>query len=170
MPQGDEKATSNGGVYIDNLFDYAISNNSIPYSYKEWLLAKLRAGEYKGVIVYKLDRWARSSTELILEVNELIGKGIDFFSYSDNLDFSTATGQLHFQILSAFAQFERSLISERTKEGLRRAKMQGKSLGHPVGSKDKKRRKRSGYLLKEASKRQKADNNKGNYNSIEKYL
>src|SRR5690606_23253082 len=101
-----------------------------------------------GVMVYKLDRWARSSRELILEINELITKGITFISYSENLDFSTATGKLHFNILSAFAEFERELIRERTLEGLSRAKQQGKQLGRPKGSKDKKQRSKNGYYLK----------------------
>lgn len=117
------------------------------------LLKKLRLKEYDGVIVYKLDRWARSSTELILEINELIAKGIEFYSYSENLDFTSATGKLHFNILSAFAEFERELIRERTIEGLRRAKMNGKSPGRPKGSKDKTKRKTEGYVLREAKKR-----------------
>ena len=137
---------------------------------KAELLQKLRNGEYEAVLVYKLDRWARSSTELILEVKELLDKGIQFISYSENLDFSTSTGQLHFQILSAFAEFERSLISERTIEGIRRARQSGKTLGRPTGSKDKKKRKRAGYLLREINKRQKADQSKGNYRDINEYL
>jgi len=112
---------------------------------KAQLLTQLRNGDYDGVLVYKLDRWARSSTELILEINELIKKEIDFYSYSENLDFTTATGKLHFTILSAFAEFERELIRERTIEGLRRAKSQGKKPGRPVGSKDKKKRRTEGY-------------------------
>jgi putative DNA-invertase from lambdoid prophage Rac len=95
------------------------------------LLHKLRNGKYDGVLVYKLDRWARSSTELILDINELVKKGITFISYTEKLDFSTSTGRLHFQILSAFAECERALISERTKEGIRRARMKGKTLGRP---------------------------------------
>jgi DNA invertase Pin-like site-specific DNA recombinase len=75
---------------------------------KQELLQKLRAGQYKEVIVFKLDRWARSSQELILEIQELIDKGIRFVSIYDNLDFSTSSGRLHFQILAAFAEFERS--------------------------------------------------------------
>jgi len=96
------------------------------------LLQQLRNNNYDGVLVYKLDRWARSSRELILEIDELINKGIDFYSYSENLDFTTATGKLHFTILSAFAEFESELIRERTIEGLRRAKAQGKKFGRPV--------------------------------------
>ena len=63
---------------------------------KQELLQKIRNGEYKEVIVYKLDRWARSSRELILEIQELTDKGVRFVSLSDNLDFSTSTGRLHF--------------------------------------------------------------------------
>ncbi|MBT7826776.1 MAG: recombinase family protein, partial [Bacteroidetes bacterium] len=53
---------------------------------KQALLQKLRKGDYTSVIVYRLDRWARSSTELLLEINELINKGINFISISENLD------------------------------------------------------------------------------------
>ncbi len=83
---------------------------------KAELLYKLRNRVYDGVLVYKMDHWARSSIELILDINELVKKGIAFISYTENLDFSTSTGRLHVQILSAFAEFERDLISERTKD------------------------------------------------------
>ena len=137
---------------------------------KQELLNKLRNGVYDAVVVYKLDRWARSSTELILETKELLDKGIPFISVSDNLDFSTATGKLHFQILSAFAEFERELIRERTIEGLRRAKSQGKQVGRPKGSKDSKQRRKSGYILREAGKRKAADQLNGINQPITKYI
>jgi DNA invertase Pin-like site-specific DNA recombinase len=164
------------------LIEYAEKNN---YSYdlyeetestrktrpvKQALLGKLRAGAYNSVIIFKLDRWARSSMELILDTKELIDKGIGFISVSDNLDFSTASGKLHFQILSAFAEFERELIRERTMEGLRRAKLQGKQSGRPKGSKDTKKRKKSGYILREAKKRQRLEMDSGTHKSIESYL
>jgi putative DNA-invertase from lambdoid prophage Rac len=137
---------------------------------KQELLNKLRKGEYECVLVYKLDRWARSSSELIMDVAELVKKGIGFISISDNLDFTTATGKLHFQILSAFAEFERELIRERTIEGLKRVKQSGKKLGRPEGSKDKGRRKTSGYVLREANKRKKEDENKGSFKPIGEYI
>ena len=137
---------------------------------KQALLAKLRNNEYDAVVVFKLDRWARSSTELILDTKELIDKGIGFISLTDNLDFGTASGKLHFAILSAFAEFERELIRERTIEGLRRAKYQGKVSGRPKGSKDSKQRPKSGYILREAKKRQTIDNDSGIYKSVEAYL
>lgn len=136
---------------------------------KQMLLKKLRAFEYSQIVVYKLDRYARSSRELILEIQELTDKGIGFVSVSDNLDFTNAVGRLHFQILSAFSEFERSLISERTKEGINRAKAQGKKLGRPKGSKDKKRRPKSGYLMREINKRKSTDEEKGIFKPIESY-
>jgi putative DNA-invertase from lambdoid prophage Rac len=137
---------------------------------KQQLLHKLRAGEYIGVVIYKLDRWARSSRELILEVQELVDKGVAFVSISDNVDFSTSMGRLHFQILAAFAEFERSLISERTKEGLYRTKKQGTKLGRPKGVKDRKPRPKSGYIIREAKKRKHLDEEKGIYSSIDSYI
>jgi len=112
---------------------------------KQKLLNELRKKKYEGVIVYKLDRWARSSRELLLEIEELVSKGVKFVSYSENIDFTTAIGKLQFNILSAFAEFERNLISQRTKEGLRRVKASGVILGRRKGSKDKKKRKTIGY-------------------------
>lgn len=149
------------------LFEYAKSNN-LEYDLfeevestrktrpiKQELLTALRNGKYKAVIVFKLDRYARSSRELILEIQELTNKGIGFISISDNLDFSSSTGRLHFHILAAFAEFERSLISERTKEGIARTKAQGTVLGRPKGSKDSKPRPKGGYYLRELNKRKK---------------
>jgi DNA invertase Pin-like site-specific DNA recombinase len=137
---------------------------------KQALLQKIRQNNYHAVVVYKLDRWARSSTELILDTKEILDKGIGFISISDNLDFSSAAGKLHFQILSAFAEFERELIRERTIEGLNRAKRQGKKPGRPVGSKDTKKRRKSGYILREAQKRQKVDSGNGINKPLDMYL
>jgi DNA invertase Pin-like site-specific DNA recombinase len=137
---------------------------------KQALLAKLRQQEYDAVVVYKLDRWARSSTELIFDTKQILDKGVGFISISDNLDFGTAAGKLHFQILSAFAEFERELIRERTIEGLRRARMQGKQAGRPKGSKDTKKRKKAGYILREARKRQVSENEIGINRAIDYYI
>lgn len=137
---------------------------------KQELLQKLRKGEYSHIIVYKLDRFARSSRELILEIQELIDKGVGFISVSDNLDFSSSMGRLHFQILAAFAEFERSLISERTKEGIARTKAQGTVLGRKKGTKDSKPRPKSGYYMREANKRKTKDEAIGVFKTIENYI
>jgi DNA invertase Pin-like site-specific DNA recombinase len=137
---------------------------------KQELLQKLRREEYDAIVVYKLDRYARSSSELILEIKELVEKGVAFISISDNLDFSTASGKLHFQILCAFAEFERELIRERTIEGLRRTKIQGTTLGRPKGSRDSKPRPKAGYLIRQALKKKEADNKKGINTDLKNYL
>ena len=95
---------------------------------------------------------------------------IEFISIVDNLDFGTTSGKLHFQILSAFAEFERDLTRERTIEGLKRSTAQGKKPGRPKGRKDSKPRKKSGYILREAKKRQNADIVKGINKGIDIYL
>jgi putative DNA-invertase from lambdoid prophage Rac len=84
----------------------------------------------------------------------LYNKQINIISLSDNIDLSTATGRLQFQILAAFASFERDLIRERTIEGLNRARMQGKKLGRPKGRKDSRPRKKSGYYLRHVNGKQ----------------
>lgn len=119
---------------------------------KAELLQKLRKLEYDCVLIYKLDRWARSTQELALEVTELFNKGVKFISLSDNIDLTTASGQLQFSILSAFAQFERDLIRERVIAGLARKKAAGMKLGRPKGAKDTKRRRKSGYYARYANK------------------
>lgn len=134
------------------------------------MLQRLRAKEFDAVLVYKLDRFARSSTELIIEINELVNKGVGFISITDNLDFSTAAGQLHFTILSAFASFERELIRERTLEGIAMAKKNGKTLGRPKGAKDKKTRKKSGYYLRAAKEKQALDIAKGVNKELTAYI
>ena len=99
---------------------------------KQWeLYNKLLKKEYDGLLIYKFDRWARSTKELIEHVERLLDKGISIYSYSENIDLSSSMGRAMLTIISAFAQLERDLISERTKAGLRRAKAQGKTLGRP---------------------------------------
>jgi DNA invertase Pin-like site-specific DNA recombinase len=137
---------------------------------KQDLLQRLRNKEYDAVIIYRLDRWARSTAELILNTTELIDKGIGFISLCDNIDFTTAVGKLQFQILSSFAEFERSLIRERTLEGLRRARLQGKQVGRPRGRKDSQKRRKGGYILREARKRMMKDQSVGNYKPLDLYL
>ena len=121
---------------------------------KQALLQRLRQKEFDGVIVWKLDRWARSLSEMTLEVKELIDKEIAFVSLKDSIDLSSAAGRLTFHIFSAFAEFERDIIRERTMLGLDRARKEGKRLGRPMGAKDKsdKPRRKSGYYLRYVGK------------------
>lgn len=121
------------------------SRKTRPIKYQ--LYQRLLKNEFDGVCVWKIDRWARSTQELSREIITLFNRGVKFISITDNIDLSSASGMLQFNIISAFAQFERDLISERTKEGLKHVKNVGKR------GKDKKRRRRSGYYQRWINKR-----------------
>lgn len=108
---------------------------------KNMLYQRLLKKEFDALLIYKFDRWARSTTELIGEIQVLVNRKISIFSLTEAIDLSSSMGQAMLTILSAFAQLERDLIRERTLAGLERAKAQGKKLGRPKGSKDKKYRK-----------------------------
>lgn len=98
----------------------------------QWsLYNRLLKKEFNGLLIYKFDRWARSSKELIEHVERLVEKDISIVSYTENIDLNSSMGRAMFTIISAFAQLERDIISERTKAGLRRAIAQGKTLGRP---------------------------------------
>jgi putative DNA-invertase from lambdoid prophage Rac len=98
----------------------------------QWeLYNRLLRKEFDGLVIYKFDRWARSTQELVGHMEALINKGILIYSYQENLDLSTSMGKAMLTIISAFAQLERDIIRERTLSGLRRARAQGKVLGRP---------------------------------------
>ena len=87
------------------------------------MLSKLKEGDQ--VVVWRLDRLGRSLPHLIEIVSTLGDQGVHFQSLTESIDTSSAGGELLFHILGALAQFERSLISERTKAGMASAKARG---------------------------------------------
>ncbi len=92
-------------------------------------LTKLQAGDV--LVVWRLDRLGRSLAHLI-EVIEAIGTaGAGFQSLNDAIDTTTAGGRLVFHVAGAFAEFERGLISERTRAGMKAAKRRGQHVGRP---------------------------------------
>lgn len=102
---------------------------------KQKVLHKLRHREYQAILIWKLDRWARSLQELIMEIDELTKKGIGFMVLTAPIDTTTSHGRLMIQIMGAFAEFERELIKERTIAGLERARAKGVKLGRPLKNK-----------------------------------
>jgi DNA invertase Pin-like site-specific DNA recombinase len=98
-------------------------------------LNRLMAGacqrRFDAVLVWKLDRFGRSLRHLVNAIAELEALGVAFISFRDNLDLTTPSGRLMFQIVGAMAEFERALIQERVRAGLRNAKAKGKTLGRP---------------------------------------
>jgi DNA invertase Pin-like site-specific DNA recombinase len=97
----------------------------------EKLKALCRRRKFDVVVVYRFDRFARSSVELLTALEEFRTLGIDFVSLHENVDTTTAQGKLMFAIIAAFAEFERSIIRERVISGLALAKSKGVRLGRP---------------------------------------
>lgn len=95
------------------------------------LMADARKRRFDTVLVWRFDRFARSTKHLILALEEFRHLGVDFVSYSENIDTSSPLGSAIFTIISAVAQLERDIIAERVKAGLRRAQSKGKRLGRP---------------------------------------
>ena len=99
------------------------------------LYNRLLRKEFDGLVIYKFDRWARSTRELVEHMERMYDKGIKIYSYSENIDLSSSMGRAMLTIISAFAQLERDIIRERTIAGLNRARAKGKKLGRPKKSK-----------------------------------
>ena len=95
------------------------------------LMADAHRRKFDAVLVWKIDRFGRSLRHLVNSLAELGALGVAFVSFRDNLDLSTPSGRLMFQIIGAMAEFERALIQERVRAGLRNAQAQGKRLGRP---------------------------------------
>ena len=87
----------------------------------------LRPGD--TLVVWKLDRLARSMKQLIETVDELKARGIGFRSLTEAIDTTTAAGELFFHLFGALAQFERSIIRERTNAGIKAALARGRKGG-----------------------------------------
>lgn len=85
------------------------------------------------IVIWKLDRLGRSLGDLVNLVREIEGKGAGLKSLNDSIDTTTAQGKLTFHIFASLAEFERDMISERTKAGLEAAKARGRKGGRPNG-------------------------------------
>jgi DNA invertase Pin-like site-specific DNA recombinase len=95
------------------------------------LMADAHKRRFDVVCVWRFDRFARSVSHLLRALETFKALGIDFVSYSEQMDTSTPAGKMVFTVLGAVAELERSLIVERVKAGLRNARAKGKRLGRP---------------------------------------
>lgn len=100
------------------------------------MMYEARKRKFDVLLVWKLDRLSRSFKDLINTLDELGSLGIHFISYDNNLDTTTPTGKLVFQIIGAVAKFEKDIIRERVRAGLENARQKGKRLGRPAVNDD----------------------------------
>src|SRR6202161_3705803 len=99
---------------------------------REKLLEAARRHEIDVVLVWRLDRWGRSVTDLLATLQELEHLGVGFVSLTEALDLTTPAGRAMAGLLAIFAEFEREILRERTKAGLAHARANGKRLGRPL--------------------------------------
>src|SRR5258708_5863999 len=95
------------------------------------LMADAHRRRFDCVVVWKFDRFARSVSHLLRALETFKAQGIEFVSFSEQMDTSTPAGKLVFTVLGAVAELERSLIVERVKAGLRNARAKGKRIRRP---------------------------------------
>ena len=88
-------------------------------------------GQYDVLAVWAVDRLGRSLQDLVATLSDLHGAGVDLFLHRQAIDTTTPSGKAMYQMLGVFAEFERSMIQERVKAGLERAKANGVKLGRP---------------------------------------
>ena len=99
---------------------------------REELMLAARRREIDVVVVWRLDRWGRSVTDLLATMQELEHLGVGFVSLTEALDLTTPAGRAMAGLLAVFASFEREILGERVRAGLAHARLNGKRLGRPA--------------------------------------
>src|SRR2546425_3422768 len=125
-----EYATRRGWQVVEEYVDHASGAKESRPSLNR-LMNDARQRKFDVIAIWKIDRFGRSLKHLVNALAELEALGVAFVSLRDNLDLNTPPGRLMFQIIAAMAEFERSLIQERVRAGLRNAKQKGRKLGRP---------------------------------------
>jgi DNA invertase Pin-like site-specific DNA recombinase len=118
-----------GAEYIDRGVSGAKGREQRP-AFNNLLTAAARR-QHDVIMVWSVDRLGRSLQHLVGFLGEIHAKGIDLYLHQQGIDTTTPAGKALFQMCGVFAEFERSMIQERVKAGLARARAQGKALGRP---------------------------------------
>jgi len=126
-----EYAERRGFVTVGEYVDHGISGSKESRPSLNRLMADAHQRKFDAVLVWKIDRFGRSLKHLVNALADLSAVGVAFISLRDNLDLSTPSGRLMFQVIGAMSEFERALIQERVKAGLRNARAKGRQLGRP---------------------------------------
>lgn len=126
-----EYAGRRGWQIVEEFTDQGVSGCKESRPALNRLMSDACRRRFDAVLVWKIDRFGRSLKHLVNALAELAALGVAFVSLRDNLDLSTPSGRLMFQIIGAMAEFERALIQERVRAGLRNARAKGKRLGRP---------------------------------------
>jgi len=109
-----------------------VGSGAVERKAREQLTEAARRREIDVVLVWRLDRWGRSVTDLLATLQELDHLGVGFVSLTEALDLTTPAGRAMAGLLAIFAEFEREILRERTRAGLVQARLNGKQLGRPI--------------------------------------
>jgi len=109
-----------------------VGSGAVERKAREQLMEAARRREIDAVLVWRLDRWGRSVTDLLATLQELNHLGVGFVSLTEALDLTTPAGRAMAGLLAIFAEFEREILRERTRAGLAQARLNGKRLGRPA--------------------------------------
>jgi DNA invertase Pin-like site-specific DNA recombinase len=126
-----EYASRRGWKIMGEYVDEGVSGSKESRPELNRLMADAHRRQFDIVLVWKIDRFGRSPKHLVNALADLDSYGVTFASLKDNLDLSTPSGRLRFQIIGAMAEFDRALIQERVRAGLQNARRNGKQLGRP---------------------------------------
>lgn len=138
-------------IYTDQISGSRESRPSL-----DRLMATAHKRKFDCVLVFRFDRFARSTKSLITALETFSSLGIDFISYQEAVDTTTPAGRMLFTMIGAFAEFERSIIQERVRAGIAKARIKGKILGRPKVEVDEykiRRLKEQGLSVREIAKR-----------------
>lgn len=109
-----------------------VNSGAVRREAREKVIEAARRREIDVVLVWRLDRWGRSVTDLLATLQELEHLGVGFVSLTEALDLTTPAGRAMAGLLAIFAEFEREILRERTKAGLAHARENGQRLGRPA--------------------------------------
>ena len=126
-----EYASARGWAVHREYVDQGVSGAKERRPALDQLMADARRRLFDAVLVWRFDRFARSTRHLINALHEFRHLGIAFVSHQENLDTSSPLGEAMFTIIGAMAQLERDIIRERVKAGVARARARGRQLGRP---------------------------------------
>src|SRR5579872_1907612 len=124
-------AEARGWQITSEYIDAGVSGSKDSRPELNRLMADAHKRRFDVVCVWRFDRFARSVSHLLRALETFKALGIDFVSYSEQMDTSTPAGKMVFTVLAAVAELERGLIVERVRAGLRNARAKGKRLGRP---------------------------------------
>jgi DNA invertase Pin-like site-specific DNA recombinase len=124
-------AKARGWDVVGEFTDHGVSGIQRDRPGLDAMMKLVRCRKVDTVLVWKYDRFARSMAHLLHALDEFSSLGVNFVSFTEGIDTTTAMGKFVFGVFSSLAEFERSLISERVRNGMQKARKRGQSIGRP---------------------------------------